>query len=170
MENHRLLTLILAATCMIASLNCQAQRLAVSTNAVYWGMLSPNMNVEVALGRHSSVSLEAAALPWNINDKYSIAHITVSPDYKYWFTMPFYGHYAGVNALYSSYQQTKDSQTKTGNIVALGGTYGYALLLNRRWNIVPNIGFGAGIDFRDGKREIVFVPTRIGINFQMVVK
>ena len=170
MESNKALTLILAAICMIIAVNCNAQRLAVSTNAVYWAMLSPNMNVEFALSRHSSVSIEAAALPWNISDKNSIAHITVSPDYKYWFNMPFFGHYAGINALYSSYQQVKNSETKTGNIVALGANYGYAFLINRRFNVVPNIGIGAGYDFRDGKRSIVFVPTRIGINLQMVIK
>ena len=170
MEGNKVLTIILSAICIIASLNCNAQRLAVSTNAVYWAMLSPNLNVEVAFSRHSSVSIEAAALPWNINDKNSIAHITVSPDYKYWFTMPFFGHYAGVNALYSSYQQVKESETKTGNIIALGANYGYAFLFNRRFNVVPNIGIGAGYDFRDGQRKFVIVPTRIGINLQMVIK
>ena len=128
------------------------------------------MNIELALSRHSSVSIEAAAMPWNVNNKYSIAHISISPDYKYWFAMPFYGHYAGINALYSSYEQIKDYEVKTGNIVAIGGTYGYSFLINRHWNIVPNIGFGAGIDFRNGQRKIVAVPTRLGINFQMVIK
>ena len=170
MESNKVLTLILAAICMVVSINCNAQRLAVSTNAVYWAMLSPNLNVEFAFSRHSSVSIEAAALPWNLSEKNSVAHITVSPDYKYWFNMPFFGHYAGINALYSSYQQVKDYETKTGNIVALGANYGYAFLLSRRLNVVPNIGIGAGYDFRDGKRKIVFVPTRIGINLQMVIK
>lgn len=170
MESNKVLTLILAAICMVVSINCNAQRLAVSTNAVYWAMLSPNLNVEFAFSRHSSVSIEAAALPWNLSEKNSVAHITVSPDYKYWFNMPFFGHYAGINALYSSYQQVKDSAPKTGNIVALGANYGYAFLLSRRLNVVPNIGIGAGYDFRDGKRKIVFVPTRIGINLQMVIK
>lgn len=63
MKRHKVITLILTAVCIIATVNCHAQRLAVSTNAVYWAMLSPNLNVEISLSRHSSVSIEAAALP-----------------------------------------------------------------------------------------------------------
>ncbi len=161
---------VLALILIALPKECKAQRLAVSTNAVYWGILSPNMNVEFALGRHSTISMEAAAAPWNINNRYSISHITVTPDYKYWFTMPFFGHFTGANLLYSSYRRIKDSQEKTGNIVALGATYGYAFIINRRFNIVPTIGLGAGVDFSEDKCRIVPVPTRIGVNFQFVIK
>ena len=170
MKSNKVLTIIFTAICIIASFNCKAQRLAVSTNAVYWGTLSPNLNVEVAFSRHSSFSLEAAALPWNINQKFSVSHITISPDYKYWFTMPFFGHFAGANLLYSSYRQIKDSIEKTGNIVALGATYGYAFIINKRLNIVPTIGLGAGLDLSENKCNIIPVPTRIGVNIQMVLK
>lgn len=169
-KNNIKQAILLAILLTAISFNCNAQRVAVSTNAIYWGMLSPNLSVELGLSRHSSVSLEASALPWNINDKFSIAHLSVVPEYKYWFTMPFYGHYTGVNALYSSYQRVKDSVEKTGNIIALGVSYGYAFIINKRWNIVPHIAIGGGIDFSSGKREFVFVPTKAGINLQMVIK
>lgn len=170
-KRHRILLEVasILLLCLFSS-NCKAQRLAVHTNAVSWGVLSPNLGIELALSRHSSVSIEASALPWNINDKYSVSHITVSPDYKYWFTMPFFGHFAGINALYSSYNQIKQGTEKTGNLVALGATYGYAFLLNRRWNIVPTIGLGGGLDLSDNSCKFVAVPTRIGVNIQMVIK
>lgn len=161
---------ILTLLLFVLSIECKAQRIAVSTNAVQWGMLSPNMNVEFSLSRHSTISFEAAACPWNINEKYSVSHLSISPDYKYWFTMPFFGHFAGANLLYSSYRQIKDSIEKTGNIVALGATYGYAFIINKRLNIVPTIGLGAGLDLSENKCNIIPVPTRIGVNIQMVLK
>ena len=170
MKRHKIILLIITALSLFISVNSYAQRLAVSTNAIGWATLSPNVSVDMAFSRHSSVAMEVSVAPWNVSDKFSVAHLTISPEYKYWFTMPFYGHYAGVNALYSSYNRVKDYQDKQGNIIAIGATYGYAFLINRKWNIVPNIGVGAGCNFTGGKREFIVVPTKVGINFQMVIK
>ena len=170
-NRHRILIEVasILLLCLFSS-NCKAQRLAVHTNAVSWGVLSPNIGIELALSRHSSVSIEASALPWNINDKYSVSHITVSPDYKYWFTMPFFGHFAGANILYSTYERVINSKSTVGKMVAAGAKYGYSLILSKRWNLVPTVGVGVGINRVNGKNEFLIIPTKIGVNIQMVVR
>lgn len=171
MKNRTKAYYILFIALLICSVtDCRAQKVAVSTNSLGWLVLSPNVNLEVALDRHNTLSVEAYALPWNINSKFSVAHFTISPEYKYYFTMPYYGHYLGANLLYSTYDRIKDSQTKRGNLIAAGVTYGYSIIIGKRWNLVPNIGAGVGVDFSNGKRKFLFVPTKIGVNIQLLIR
>lgn len=159
-----------AVLLFIGTAESQAQKVAISTNSLGWLVLSPNINLEVALSQHNTISLEAYALPWNISNKFSVAHFTISPEYKYYFTMPFYGHYLGANLMYSTYDRVKDSQTKRGNLIAAGVTYGYSFIIGKRWNITPTVGAGVGVDISEGKRKFVVVPTKIGVNFQMLIR
>ena len=55
-------------------------------------------------------------------------------------------------------------------IVAAGATYGYSLILGKRWNLVPTVGVGVGINRVNGKNEFLVIPTKIGVNIQMVVR
>ena len=155
---------------LLLSVDGKAQRVAVSTNLLGWGTLSPNFNLELAVSQHNSLSIEAYALPFNINNKFSVSHFTISPEYKYWFTMPFFGHFAGANLLYSTYERVINSKSTVGKMVAAGATYGYSIILGKRWNLVPTVGVGVGINRVNGKNEFLIIPTKVGVNIQMVVR
>lgn len=146
-----------------------AQRFAVSTDLVQWAMVSPNATLEMSLAQHHAFAISASVAPWMVSEKLSISHLTFSPEYKYWFEMPYYGHYAGCNLQYSAYafSGTK-SNHRRGSLVAACADYGYSVLLSRRWNFVPFVGLGVGVDF--GEKNSVVPVARIGLNFQLVVK
>lgn len=147
----------------------KAQRFAVSTNALEWLTLSPNLSFDMAFSQHHAFSMSAAASPWKISDNLHLQHITVSPEYRYWFRMPFYGHFMGANLIYSSYDFSLGGFDRRNDLLAAGVTYGYSLMLGKRWNIVPVIGLGAGVEVAD-KVRVVPAVTRLGVNIQLVVK
>lgn len=147
----------------------KAQRFAVSTNALEWLTLSPNLSFDMAFSQHHAFSMSASASPWKISDNLHLQHITVSPEYRYWFRMPFYGHFMGANLLYSSYSFSLGSFGRSADMVAAGVTYGYSLLLNKRLNIVPVIGLGVGMEMGQNIKVVPAI-TRLGVNIQLMVK
>ena len=160
--------------CALVALFCfswsgRAQRIAISSDAVKWAALSPNLGFEIALSQHHAFSLSAATCPVKVSDALSVTHITVIPEYKYWLRMPFYGHYMGANLLYSSYEAAGSRYSGAGNIVAACVNYGYSFIINSRWNVVPFAGVGIGVDVAD-KTSFIPLVARIGVNFQLVVK
>lgn len=162
-----LMTVVLLV--FISQEEVKAQRFAVSTNALEWLTLSPNLSFDMAFSQHHAFSMSASASPWKISDNLHLQHITVSPEYRYWFRMPFYGHFMGANLIYSSYDFSLGGFDRRNDLLAAGVTYGYSLMLGKRWNIVPVIGLGAGVEVAD-KVRVVPAVTRLGVNIQLVVK
>ena len=162
-----LMTVVLLV--FISQEEVKAQRFAVSTNALEWLTLSPNLSFDLAFSQHHAFSMSASASPWKISDNLHLQHITVSPEYRYWFRMPFYGHFMGANLIYSAYDFSLGGFDRRNDLLAAGVTYGYSLMLGKRWNIVPVIGLGAGVEVAD-KVRVVPAVTRLGVNIQLVVK
>ena len=161
-------------TCLItvflfSTLGAKAQRFAVHTDALQWAILSPNVAFEAALAQHHALSFSASACPVKVSDLASLTHFSIEPQYKYWFRMPFYGHYVGASMLYSSYDLFLGKTARTGNLLAACADYGYSLIIGRRWNLVPHVGLGLGVDLGEQTRFVPLV-AKIGINIQLVVK
>lgn len=170
MPHHRVLKYLLMAIAvlLVSVQEGKAQRIAMSTDALQWALISPNLGLEVAVSQHHALAFSASTCPVKISDRLSVTHLSVSPQYKYWFRMPFYGHYAGADLMYSSYEIGGSAYAGSGNLLALRGTYGYSLILGRRWNLIPNAGLGLGLDWGD---KISILPViKIGVNIQMVIK
>ena len=159
----------LVTVVLLASHEGKAQRAAVTTDVLQWAAVSPNVGFEVAVSQHNAFVFSASVCPVQVSDRLSVSHISISPEYRYWFKMPFYGHYAGADLLYSSYDISGSLYQRAGNLLAACADYGYSFIIGRRWNIVPHAGAGIGVDFGD---KVSFIPlvVKIGINIQLVVK
>lgn len=160
---------IVMSLLLVSEEKAAAQRMAVSTNTLEWLTLSPNLSFDLAFSQHHAFSMSASASPWKLTEDFYRSHITISPEYRYWFRMPFYGHFMGVNLIYSSYDLSLGGFDRRDDLLAAGVTYGYSLLIGKRWNIVPVIGLGAGVEMAE-KIKVVPAITRFGINIQLVVK
>lgn len=171
MPHHRVLKYLLMAIAvlLVAVQEGKAQRIAMSTDALQWALISPNLGLEVAVSQHHALAFSASTCPVKISDRLSVTHLSVSPQYKYWFRMPFYGHYVGASMLYSSYDLSLGKTARTGNLLAACADYGYSLIIGRRWNLVPHVGLGLGVDLGEQTRFVPLV-AKIGINIQLVVK
>ena len=146
----------------------KAQRFAVSADMLELALLSPNLTLEFGLAQHHSVSISASASPWQYSSEIYLNHITWSPEYKYWLTMPFYKSYIGAKLFYSSYDLGTARDSFKGNLVALLADYGYSVILSKRWNIIPSIGVGAGYNVSDVNKVVPMIS--LGINAQIVLK
>ncbi len=166
----RLFVILFLMVFLCISKDANAQRFAISTNLLDYILIAPNLEVELAMNQHNTISMFASASPWRINEKYSISQITVSPEYKYWFTMPFFGHYLGANIKYCSYDTYWNSTRYDGNLLGLGATYGYSIIIGKKWNLVPNIGLGVGADFQPDRVRFIPLLTKFGLNIQMVIR
>lgn len=165
---RRLSVILLFLT--IGLIESKAQRLAVSTNLVDYVTLSPNLELDLSLNQHNSISLSASVTPWNVYKNFSITQLSLSPEYKHWFKIPYYGHYVGANIKVASYEIMWGSNVLDATLLAAGVTYGYSIIISKKWNIVPNIGLGLGANFEGSKIKLVPAITKFGLNIQMVVR
>lgn len=161
--------LVLVTGLLLLSGEAKAQRLAVSTNGLEWLTLSPNASFDVAFTQHHTFSMSVSTQPWRLSQNFFMSHITISPEYRYWFRMPFYRSFVGANLTYSGYDLSLFGFDRKGELFAAGVTYGYSFLMGKRWNLVPFLGAGVGMELAD---KVSFIPViaRLGLNIQLVIK
>ena len=153
---------------LLHSEESKAQRLAVSTNALEWLTVSPNISLDVILAQNHSLTFSASSSPWKLTPNVYLKHFTISPEYKYWFDMPLYKSYLGGKLLYSSYDLGVNSFLQKGHLVGALVDYGYSFIFSKRFNLVPTVGLGAGYNIGD---KSMFVPLiSLGLNAQIVLK
>lgn len=146
----------------------KAQRLAVSTDALEWLTVSPNVSVDLVFAQHHAFSLSASASPWKLTPNVYLKHLTISPEYKYWLNMPFYKSYIGGKLLYSSYDICVNKAVHKGNLVGALVDYGYSFIFSKRFNLVPTAGLGVGYDMGESARVVPMIT--LGLNAQIVLK
>ena len=96
--------LIIAVLFFLASAGtASAQKLAVKTNALYWGTATPNLGLEYAMADRWTLELEGGYNPWTFDSEKNmkIKHWLVSPEVRYWFCESFLGHFVGINGNYT---------------------------------------------------------------------
>ena len=166
MKNFTIVIIILVAMCNSSAL--KAQRVGISTNLLGIATLSANADIEIVIGDKSSLSIGASGAPWRFNEKISLKHILISPEYKYWFSQAMYWHYLGANFMYTAYRVRFNDKKYEGNIAAFGVTYGYSLILGKRWNFVPSVGLGVGIktDHIKGTTKLIHAVPKLNASKQ----
>lgn len=153
--------------------SANAQRVGVSSNLVGLGLLSANLEGEISLNHQTTLAFGASCAPWKITDKFSLRHISIVPEYRYWFNQAMYAHYVGINALYCAYDIDISRKRYEGNTIGLGLGYGYSFVVGERWNVVPGIGIGVGWNNRRSNSEsmpkVSPILTRLGVSIQYLI-
>ena len=146
-------TIGLALLVLQAGQPLRAQRVVGKTNLLYWATGTPNLGVEVALNGRNTLALQGGWQPWQYSDTKKMKHWALQPEWKYWFCETFNGHYLGLHALGGQYNvgginlpfgllPTLDDHRYQGWAIGAGLSYGYHLLLSRRWSLEFGIGLG----------------------------
>lgn len=159
--------LIISVVAFLASVcSASAQKVALKTNALYWGTTTPNIGMEFAMGERWTFELEGGYNPFTLDkdSNMKMKHWLVSPEFRYWFCNSFQGHFIGINGNYTQFNigsipipvpnafinispkdapelNLKNSRIE-GWAVGAGLTYGYAFPISRRWNMELTAGFG----------------------------
>lgn len=134
--------LLLCASLMIL-LSANAQRVALKTNALYWFVATPNLQLELKLAPRASVDFSAAYNPWTFKDNKALRFWLVQPEARYWFCEAFEGHFIGLHLHGAQYYHSGWSDKIYDGYLAGGGiSYGYDWILSPHWNIEATLGVG----------------------------
>lgn len=170
----------------------------IKTNLLYGAAaFTPNLGVEIGLGKHTTLDISAGFNPWNMdsspNSNKKLVHIMVQPEFRYFLCERFHGHFFGVHALYSEYNINKHNLPMLfgkgsedyrfyGHAYGAGLSYGYQLMLNKHWNLEFQVGAGYArmnydkYDCRECGQKLesvkknYFGPTRAAISVIYVIK
>ena len=141
---------------LLYTASTQAQRTAsVKNNLLYDATLTPNLGVEAAVGKRSSVQLFYGLNPWNgYHGQKRLKHWVLMPEYRYWLSgEQFRGWFTGVHALGGEYNvggvklpfgllKTLRDNHYEGWLIGGGLTLGHAWQLSNHWNLEAALGVG----------------------------
>lgn len=162
------------------------QKVVMKTNALYWAASTPNVGVEMELGRNLSLDLSGNYNPFRFSHYRYVKHWLVQPELRYWLCKTFKGSFFGLHGHYAEYNVSwkKEGSRYAGNLYGGGISYGYHWLLSPRWSLEAEIGVGyarlqydkytsgykQGTPLGSDMHRNYVGPTRAAINFIYVLK
>ncbi len=177
--------------CVLFALLCGtqlcAQKIAVKTNLLGWGAVTPNLAFEMVAGEAVSIEMEAM---WHKNPyNFTSRLMCVQPEFRYWLGgRPMVNEFLGVTAIVANYDMVLKDQVRDGNAYGVGVTVGYDLVLGRRWNMEFSGGVGL-LYYRQKQYDAVdngdyfielpaepnsegmkFLPVNVGVSLVYIIK
>ena len=168
-------------------------RMALRTNLLYDATLSPNLGVDVRVDSLRTVGLLVGLNAWDIdkekNKKWRHALFSLrARKYRdslfhkgYYEADLIYSHYNVGNTKipFGLYSAVKDRRLQ-GDLVALGGKYGYSWILARNWRIEAEAGVAIGYAwFKEydcdhcgtflGNGDRIFLLPQLGVNVVYII-
>ncbi len=191
---NRILTLLIFVCGALSS--SWAQQVGVKTNALGWATTTPNLSVDYALGKKTTLEIHGRYNPFRfseIEENKKLQHWIVMPEIRFWVFEKFDGHYFGIHPFYGRYnaggvklplkifEEMKDHRFE-GYGTGLGVSYGYQWTLASHWNLEATFGFGYSYmnynkyechkcgDLIGKEIKHYFGPTRIGVSIIYLFK
>lgn len=137
----------------VTSVTLFAQKVAIKNNLLYDATATPNLALEFALGKKTTLELGAGLNVFDFSDNKKFKHLLVQPELRFWTCDVFNGHFFGIHAHGAQFNvggwdiplgrldTFKDSRYQ-GYLYGGGISYGYQWLLSSRWNLESSIGGG----------------------------
>ena len=149
--------LLLAIVSASVFQSVRAQDVALKTNLLYDGFLTPNLGLEFKLAPKWTLDLTGQLNAWTLSNDRRWKHWLVQPEARRWFCDAFGGHFVGMHLLGGQYNvggidtglnflgtdfSILKNRRVQGWAVGAGIAYGYAWVLGRHWNLEAEIGLG----------------------------
>ena len=174
--------------------NVPQRHVALRTNLLYDATLSPNLGLDLRVDSAWTVGLLAGLNAWDIdkdsNKKWRHMLFSLRAR-KYSKKALFQKHYFEGDLIYSHfnvgnvkfpfglYKSVRDRRLQ-GDLVALGGKYGYSWILGRDWRIEAEGGVAVGYAwFKEyecdhcgtyyGKGDRIFLLPQLGVNVVYII-
>ena len=168
--------------------------IAVKTNLVWAATLTPNLAVEIGLGKRTSLEISGGNNRWNLDgteeDNKKLVHWIIKPEFRYWLCERFNGHFFGVHAFYGKYNVSgwdipmlfEKEFRYEGDAYGGGISYGYHWAWSKRWGMEFTAGVGvARMDYvkKDCEKcgsevgqfqKTYFGPTSLGVKLIFMIK
>lgn len=193
--------LAFAVLCVFTSQFAYGQhQVALRNNILYDATLTPNIGMEVGLNSVWSVGVNVGLNAWDIdkekNKKWR--HVLVSPFTRKYFSLKrdsvetvrraqyleadlIYSHFNVGNTKipFGLYKSVQDRRLQ-GDLIALGGKYGYSWILSRNWYVEAEAGVAVGYAwFKEydcpvcgsflGNDNRIFLLPQLGINVVYII-
>ena len=150
--NKLIVVAILMCLCI---LSVHAQQIGFKSNALYWATTTPNIGLEMEVGKKQTAQVFLGLNPWKQSggDQSRLRHWLVMPEYRYWFSQNFEGWFLGAHALGGQYNvggvkfpfgllKGLRNHRYEGWYVGGGITAGKQWNLSRHWNLEASLGLG----------------------------
>lgn len=159
--------LLLGGVISCISIAASAQEVALKNNILYDATTTPNIGLEIGLGKRTTAQVFYGLNPWEFSSDThgdrQAKHWVVMPELRWWTCSKFNGFFYGIHAMGGQFNagnidipmpgafvsgdnlrtMVKDSRVE-GNFVGGGVTLGYQFILSRHWNL--EVEAGAGYD------------------------
>lgn len=150
---------------LLFCVNSMLAQLAVKTNLLYDATTTPNIGLELGVGKKHTLQAFYGLNPWefgsNSKGTHQAKHWLVMPEYRWWTCSKFNGLFLGVHAMGGQFNagnvnlplpgafvggdnlrsMVKDSRVE-GSYLGGGVTIGYQRIMSRHWNLELELGVG----------------------------
>ena len=172
----------------------EAQSVAVRNNLLYDATLTPNLGVDLKIDSLWTVGAVVGVNAWDYdkqkNEKWR--HLLIATNIRRWLDKePFHKNYIEGDLIYSHfnvgnttmpfslYDAVKERRLQ-GDLIALGGKYGYSWILARHWRVEAEAGIAVGYAwFKEyecdhcgtyyGKGDRIFLLPQLGVNVVYII-
>lgn len=186
-------SVVLLIACMSAD-RVGAQTVALRNNLLYDATLTPNLGADIRVDSLWTIGALVGLNAWDINKDQNKKwrHLLISPNVRRWLgDSLFHKSYVEADLIYSHYNVgntkipfglysgVKDRRLQ-GDLIALGGKYGYSWILARHWRIEAEAGIAVGYAwFKEyecatcgkqlGNGDRIFLLPQLGINVVYII-
>ncbi len=168
-------------------------RVALRTNLLYDATLSPNLGADVRVDSLWTIGLLVGVNAWDIDKtenkkwRHALFSLRARKYQKYLFQKGYfegdliYSHFnvGSTKIPFGLYSAVKDHRLQ-GDLVALGGKYGYSWILARDWRVEAEAGVAVGYAwFKEydcphcgtflGNGDRIFLLPQLGINVVYII-
>lgn len=179
---------VIAVQMVFCTLSSYGQQVAVRNNLLYDATLSPNLGLEIRLDSTWTLGTNVGLNLWDMdkdkNKKWR--HAMVAPFVRHYNDTLFHRSFWGLHAVYSHYnvggvtfplgfyKSMRDTR-RQGDLVALGGSFGYNWRLSGRLHLEAELGLALGYTWYKeydcitcgayhGKNDKLFLLPKLGLN------
>lgn len=168
-----LVSLILA----VLGLKATAQDVALKTNLIYWGGITPNIGIEFAFSPKVTMDVSGAYNPWTFKNNKKMRFWLVQPEVRFWLCEKFEGHFIGIHAHGAQYFGGFKDKRYDGYLAGGGVSWGYDWILSPHWNLEVTAGVGYArlwykqseripcIKCYENRHKDYIGPTKLGVTF-----
>ena len=195
MKFVRILPVCIIALLTVANVErVEAQTLALRNNLLYDATLTPNLGFDVRLSSKVTAGAVVGINAWDIDKKTNKKwrHLLIAPNVRRWLgDSLFHKRYVEGDLIYSHfnvgntkipfglYKGVQDRRLQ-GDLLALGGKYGYSWILARNWRVEAEAGVAVGYAwFKEydcptcgtflGDGDRIFLLPQLGINVVYII-
>lgn len=165
MCNQAIIKVLTVVVAMMWACTSHAQEVALKTNLLYDATTTPNLGIEVGVGRCNTVQLFYGINPWSFDSdtkgERKAKHWLLMPEYRRWICSNMSGLFFGIHAMGGQFNagnvdlpipgkffsgdnlsdMVNDSRVE-GTFAGGGLTVGYQWILSRHWNLEAEVGAG----------------------------